>query len=193
MVVYQHIRLDTNEIFYIGIGKTKKRCFSKFNRNKYWNNIVNKTAYKVEIIHNNLCCWELACYIETHLIQFYGRKDLGKGVLVNMTDGGEGVLNSHHNLGKRHSEETKLKMRIKANNRPSPTGEHLEKFKFSQLGCIPKNRKKILKLDKSNNILDEYDFILDASIKNNIIITAIINNLKGRSKSAGGYIWKYIN
>lgn len=48
--VYRHIRLDTNEPFYIGIGtkstsfssiKTEyKRAFSKRSRTKYWHNIL---------------------------------------------------------------------------------------------------------------------------------------------------------
>ena len=28
-IVYRHIRLDKNEVFYIGIGKTEKRAYEK--------------------------------------------------------------------------------------------------------------------------------------------------------------------
>lgn len=190
-IVYQHIRLDTNEIFYIGIGKSQKRAFSINNRNKHWHNIVNKTNYKIEILHNNISCWKLACNIEIHLIQIYGRKDLELGTLVNMTDGGDGILNSKHNLGKKHSEETKLKMSIKAKQRPPFSKEHMEKLRLSCIGSIPKNRRKILQYDKSNNLIQEYLFIEDAAFCNKILGTSINNNLNGRSKSAGGYIWKY--
>jgi hypothetical protein len=31
--VYKHIRKDTNEVFYIGIGKTEKRAYNKICRN----------------------------------------------------------------------------------------------------------------------------------------------------------------
>lgn len=59
--VYQHIRLDTNEAFYIGIGtKSKKkhstikstyyRVFTKTGRNTIWYNVVNKTDYRIEIV-----------------------------------------------------------------------------------------------------------------------------------------------
>ena len=91
-VVYEHIRNDTNEVFYVGIGKTPKRAFSKKSRNPLWKNIVNKTDYTVEIIHNDVS-WGEACELEKHLIFLFGRKDLGLGSLVNMTDGGEGVVN----------------------------------------------------------------------------------------------------
>ena len=52
-IVYRHIRLDNNKVFYVGIGN-EKRPYSKHGRNKHWNNIVNKTDYFVEIIAKNI-------------------------------------------------------------------------------------------------------------------------------------------
>lgn len=89
-IVYKHTRNDTNEIFYIGIGTFKKRMFEKIGRNIYWHNIVKKYGYDTEIIRENLS-WEIACKEEIRLIKKYGRKDLGLGNLVNMTNGGEGI------------------------------------------------------------------------------------------------------
>lgn len=103
MVVYRHRRNDNLEIFYIGIGKEAKRAYSTKDRNKYWHNIVNKCGYTVEIIANPKT-WEEACDLEMLLISEYGRKDLGTGNLVNMTDGGEG------SLGLVHTDETKAKI-----------------------------------------------------------------------------------
>ena len=120
--LYRHRRLDTNEIFYIGISKVSnfKRAYEKNKRTTHWKNIVNKTDYKVEIVVENLS-WEDACELEILLISEYGRKDLGKGLLVNMTDGGDGVKNkiwttqsrkksSISSKGKKLSKETKEKM-----------------------------------------------------------------------------------
>jgi len=125
-IVYQHIRKDTNQIFYIGIGKTSKRAFTTKGRNKLWNNIVKKTNYNIEIIYDNLS-WEDACLKEKELISKYGRIDLKTGILTNMTDGGDGLSNmseefkinmSKIKLGKHSprkgiklSEETKQKLR----------------------------------------------------------------------------------
>jgi hypothetical protein len=67
----------------------------------------------------------------------------------------------------------------------------MEKLKLSRIGSIPKNRRKILQYDKSNKLIREYLFIDEAANCNKILKTSIINNLNGRSKSAGGYIWKY--
>jgi hypothetical protein len=142
--VYKHIRKDTNEIFYIGIGKAKTRLYSKYSRNQHWKSIVNKAGFYAEIIEDNLS-WEDACTKEKELIQFYGRDDLNEGTLVNMTDGGEGISNvnadvvakivssrkwykhsdetkkkiSEINTGRKQSDAAKLNQSIAAKNRPS--------------------------------------------------------------------------
>jgi hypothetical protein len=93
-IVYIHRRLDVEDnfmnVFYVGIGKSEKRAKNTQKRKEFWNNIVNKHGYKIEITHKNVC-WEEACSIEKYLISFYGRKDLGLGNLCNMTDGGDGA------------------------------------------------------------------------------------------------------
>lgn len=118
--VYRHLRNDTGSPFYVGIGKTTKRAYSKYARNDHWHKLVNKAGYSVDIIYEGIS-WEEACKVEQYLIGLYGRKDLGKGGLVNMTDGGEGISGLKHttetkakqsaaSLGKPKSEETKAKM-----------------------------------------------------------------------------------
>jgi hypothetical protein len=86
--VYQHIRLDKDEIFYIGKGKmyenknTYRRAYREDNRNQYWKNIVNKTAYKVEILQEFETELEALTY-ETELITKHKLKEDG-GTLVNL-------------------------------------------------------------------------------------------------------------
>jgi len=89
-IVYQHIRQDNGNVFYVGIGKTNKRAYCRINRNRHWKNIANKCDYDVEIIYKDIT-WELACNMEKYLIESYGRNDLNLGSLVNMTNGGDGV------------------------------------------------------------------------------------------------------
>jgi hypothetical protein len=93
-------------VFYVGIGK-KRRVKSKTNRNKYWHNIVNKVGYTIDIICVDLS-WEEACVLEKQYIKKFGRKDLGLGNLVNMTDGGDG------NVG--WTDEKKLQLSIRMKN-----------------------------------------------------------------------------
>ena len=48
--VYMHTRLDTNEVFYIGISSdnndnTYKRAFSKKGRGKFWRDLTKNILY----------------------------------------------------------------------------------------------------------------------------------------------------
>jgi hypothetical protein len=103
--VYRHIRLDKNEPFYIGIGIDSYRMFSKQNRNRHWRNVVKNSKFEAEILMDNIS-WEQACEKEREFIKLYGRVDLGTGTLVNLTDGGEGVLNLVL------SDQTRIKMSL---------------------------------------------------------------------------------
>lgn len=87
--LYAHYRNDTGEVFYIGKG-VGNRYKSKQGRNPYWENIVKAHGYKVEILQY-FATEEDAFRAEQSLIADLGRKDLGKGLLVNMSDGGEGA------------------------------------------------------------------------------------------------------
>ncbi len=130
--VYRHVRLDTNQIFYIGIGKKNtnslinsikseySRAFTKNGRGKNWNLIKNKTDYKVEIVFETNDYQELLNK-ERELIRLYGREDLKTGLLTNLTSGGQGTNElspearakiSKRLLGIKRSEETKNKLRV---------------------------------------------------------------------------------
>lgn len=76
----------------MGKEKNFRRSRSRRYRNNHWHNIVNKYDYDIEVVSKNLS-EEEAIELEMFLIKQYGRKDIGSGVLVNMTDGGEGVFN----------------------------------------------------------------------------------------------------
>lgn len=97
--VYSHLRLDTNEIFYIGIG-AKYRSSTDYSRSKqkgryrskFWNNVVSKTKYSINIIFESDDHKQIKNK-EKELIKFYGKKiDNKGGSLVNLTDGGDGMV-----------------------------------------------------------------------------------------------------
>lgn len=123
--LYRHIRPDKNEVFYVGIGKVNtidinsqnpptffRRAYSKFNRNKYWKEIVNLNSnYIIEIIMES----QDENFIKNKEIEFislYKRKSDG-GTLCNFSLGGEG------NFGLVHSKESKLKMSLSKKGKPS--------------------------------------------------------------------------
>jgi len=104
--IYRHIRLDKNEPFYVGIGldDIPKRAYeTKKRRSQWWNNIVNKYGYSVDILFENVTI-DFAKEKEKEFISLYGRIDLGTGTLCNQTNGGDGIN------GWKASVETKLKM-----------------------------------------------------------------------------------
>jgi len=149
-VLYRHIRLDNNEVFYIGIGENEKRAYNKRGRSIYWKRVVSKSEYEIEFVFEDLT-WEQACEKEKEFIALYGRQDLRTGTLVNLTNGGEGVPNMVRSkewklersramkgnkiwLGKTHSQESK-KLMSKAkmgDNNPSKQKDVIEKAKMTR-------------------------------------------------------------
>lgn len=171
-LVYQHLK-PSGEVFYIGIGISKKRAYSKYGRNKHWSNTVNKYGYEVQILTNNIN-YEFAKEIEKNLISYYGRKDLERGKLVNMTDGGEGFLNMNP--------EERLKRKIKLTN----YNKNIKDYSFTQdetyklnmrKSCLGKNNKKIIDIEtkmifKSMREASEFNKI------NYTILSGMLNNKK---------------
>lgn len=117
--VYFHINPVKNKIFYVGISSKKLRPFNKINRTLHWKNTVKKYGYIVDIIETDLT-WQQACEREKFYIKKIGRKDLGKGNLINLTNGGEGTLGAK--FGKKiHSKEA-LKIMSEARKLNNPGG-----------------------------------------------------------------------
>lgn len=200
--LYRHIRLDTNEVFYIGIGtKSERKYHTHVNeysrayikntkgRTLFWHRVANKTNYEVEIIFEHED-YEFIKEKEKEFIKLYGRRDLGLGTLVNLTDGGDGVL------GSVKSEENRKNISARQ------TGElnHMfgKKGKLSPLYGIPKTEehKKSLSVailgvkhiyaKKVQNIitLEIWDCIKDAALANNMTSALLgyhLNNPKNKT------------
>jgi hypothetical protein len=128
-VVYRHRRLSDDSVFYIGIGN-KQRPFVKTKRNSYWQNIVKKDGYYVEVIQENLS-FEDAKELEVFLISLYGRKDIKTGILCNMSDGGDGS-NLSPEVRKKISERRKGIRNVPLDY--VITKEHREKISLAKKG-----------------------------------------------------------
>lgn len=75
--------------------------------------------------------------------------------------------------------------------------QYIKKRKAVEDGIISnteqsiRERKPILMCDKDGTIISEYNSIADAAQSNGISVSAIGNNLSGRSKTCIGHIFKY--
>lgn len=111
--VYEWIRLDTNEPFYVGKGCDKRWRRLDRENNKHFNNIVNSIPCVVNILHDNLD-EETAYGLEVWYIREY--RDIIGYEMCNIQDGGEGHSafgKANHFYGKKHTEEAKRKNREK--------------------------------------------------------------------------------
>ena len=173
--LYRHIRLDNNEVFYVGIG-SEKRPYKKHSRSSFWKNIVGKSDYDIEVLAKNLS-WEDACELEVFMISEYGRRDLGLGNLVNLTDGGEGMCN----LGPKTIEKMKASMKGRvAWNKGKKQSEETKK-KISKATCGSKNPAAIKIIDTSNNKI--YGTMKEAAKDFNIKYTTLSAMLNGYCKN----------
>lgn len=131
--VYMHIKKTNKEAFYIGIGNPK-RPYTKDGRSKFWNNTVNKYGYEI-IILKEVLSWSDACKIEIDLIKYFGRKNLGEGALVNLTDGGEGAK------GVVVSAERKAKMSAAAKGNTNMLGKSHSAESIAKMSASKKGTK----------------------------------------------------
>ena len=138
--VYQHIREDKNEIFYIGIGTKSKqdlrcntysRAYSKHIDNNIWLKIIAKTNWKFEILFESDNRKEVE-QMEITLISKYGRKCDKSGCLANLTLGGES------NLGYKHTEEAIKKISEKAKRKRG----------YSNINYTPELKEKLSNIQK---------------------------------------------
>lgn len=208
--IYRHIRLDKSTPFYIGIGKHNNynRAFSTKSRNPHWNRIIKLTDYKVEIILDDIT-WEEACEKEKEFILLYGKVNNG-GLLCNIADGGNGGSLGEEVNAKRKtslmghvlSENTKSKIREKAIGRKASDSTK-EKMSITH----KKNKTgswlnynghengrafKVYQYSKEGDFIKEWDCAKYAIDYYSLNRSAISCCLKGRQKSAGGFIWKAV-
>jgi hypothetical protein len=107
------------------------------------------------------------------------------GIKRNIKNG-----NKHGNYGKSKSNEHKQNLSLSRIGKKHSLEWSL-KIKNNRQKCIEIKSKPVQQLDKHSNIIKEYKSITEA--RNITNIKGIANVLTGLAKTAGGFIWKYIN
>lgn len=188
-VVYIHRKKTNHEIFYVGLGDAK-RPYNKNKRSISWMNTYKKHGRYVEVLYTELSL-EDACDIEMDLIELIGRRDLGLGTLVNMTNGGEGTQGFEPwNKGKEMDQSYKdnIKKFHKGMTGKKMSTEHKKKVGAHHLGDKNFNSKKVVNIDTGI----EYDTITEACNALGYNRSTIAAQLRGQNRIKSNNKLRYI-
>ncbi|TGP65455.1 hypothetical protein EN868_03120 [Mesorhizobium sp. M2D.F.Ca.ET.225.01.1.1] len=146
MEFYTYVWRDSAGVpFYIGKGKGK-RAYATYNRQPEFKAIYAQGGCTVEIVDYFIHESQAHAH-EVELIAQFGRRDVGTGILVNKTDGGEGLSGwtpSAETLakrsalmrGKKRSAESRANMSAAKRGKPGPrhTAETRAKISAAHMG-----------------------------------------------------------
>lgn len=99
--------------------------------------------------------------------------------------------NKNPMFGKHHTEESKRKN--SESNKANWTDDKCRAFGETRIGAKNPNSKKVCQYDTNGNFIKEWDSTRDAARALNIDSSTIAKCARGKYKTAGGYIWRYVD
>jgi hypothetical protein len=180
--VYAYLRKSNNTPYYIGKGQNK-RAYAK-----HQGVAVPNNKSKIVFLETNLT--EIgALALERRMIQWYGRKDLGTGILINKTNGGEGtsgVVMSAETLNKK---SLAMSGKNKGKKLGTQSTEHTNKRLLVDNQFNAKTYKFI---DPSGKLYIVEGKLVPFCIENKLRVNNIIDVLKKRRESYKDWKAEYI-
>lgn len=176
--VYAYLRKSNDSPYYIGKG-CKNRAYDKRH-----NVSVPKDSTKIVFYHTSLEEQE-ALNLEIFYVSMFGRKDIGTGILLNRTNGGDGVFPSPITVKLR----TEKMLRTRKQNGSYTTGiakTMATRKKLGTLGAGKEGAKKAAATRKINGYKPSSESVLKTIAtkrKNGIDITAQLNTPEARNKA----------
>jgi hypothetical protein len=154
---YAYLREDLSP-YYVGKGRTYRasstnRCFKP------------PCIDRIVLLRENMSEKQAFAH-EREMIKMWGRKDLGNGMLRNLTDGGEGMsghkFSDEHKAriglarkGRKHTEESKAKMSL-SNKGRKKSEEHKAKMSLKGKNISDETRAKMSLASKGRIFSNEH-------------------------------------
>ena len=200
--VYRHIRLDTNEVFYIGIGrkienynsfKSEYRRAFATRRNRQWSNIINKTDFDIEIVFESND-HDIIKQKEIEFIKLYGRSEGTWGYKFTQEQL-EKLSKSHkserpYRRGIKHSEEAKIRMSNSKKGKYKGENSALYGIPLLETTKI-KLGTPVIQYSLNGEFIERFYSLKKASEDTGSDFRLIQKVCKGERKKHNGFKWAY--
>lgn len=166
--IYLHRRVDNNDIFYVGVGTKPKNTKSTSKK------VLYARAYSTR---GRNFIWKKISKITTYEVEIYAEFDsIEKAKLIetNFIKFYGRIIKNTGTLSNIIESDKEIQMKQKKVLKLKSDKSKIKTFKYSLNG----------------EYIEEYESILDASIKNNIPYSTIDFCMKGKRKRGGNFLWK---